>query len=92
MAPYPAVQVREQFRVMPRLEALAVVKGEHACTNDDLIRNGAYSWSPMTADDISRKTGIEARTYTERGLDDISLEACERRSRRPGASPRRSAR
>jgi 3-oxoacyl-(acyl-carrier-protein) synthase III len=71
------VRVREQFRVMPRLEALAVVKGEHACTNDDLIRNGAYSWSPMTADDISRKTGIEARRYTERGLDEISLEACE---------------
>ena len=87
VAPYPAVQVREQFRVLPRLEALAVVKGEHACTNDDLIRNGAYSWSPMTAEDISRKTGIEARTYTERGLDDISLEACERALAAAGREP-----
>jgi 3-oxoacyl-[acyl-carrier-protein] synthase III len=87
VAPYPPVRVGEQFRVMPRLEALAVVKGEHACTNDDLIRNGAYSWSPMTADDISRKTGIEARMYTERGLDDISLEACERALSAAGREP-----
>jgi 3-oxoacyl-[acyl-carrier-protein] synthase III len=77
VAPYPAVQVRERFGVMPRLEALAVVKGEHACTNEDLVRNGAFSWSPMTAEDIARKTGIEARRYTERGLDEISLEAAE---------------
>jgi len=87
VAPYPPVQVREQFRVLPRLEALAVVKGEHACTNDDLIRNGAYSWSPMTAEDISRKTGIEARMYTERGLDEISLEACERALSAAGREP-----
>jgi 3-oxoacyl-[acyl-carrier-protein] synthase III len=87
VAPYPPVKVREQFRVLPRLEALAVVKGEHACTNDDLIRNGAYSWSPMTADDISRKTGIEARLYTERGLDEISLEACERALAASGRKP-----
>src|SRR3954447_13712347 len=87
VAPYPAVQVREPVRVLPRLEALAVVKGEHACTNDDLIRNGAYSWSPMTAEDISRKTGIEARLYTERGLDDISLEACERALAAVGRKP-----
>jgi len=69
--PYPAVRVRERFGVMPRLEALAVVKGEHACTNEDLVRNGAFSWSPMTAEDI------EARRYTERALDEISLEAAE---------------
>jgi 3-oxoacyl-[acyl-carrier-protein] synthase III len=75
--PYPPVQVADQFTVMPKLEALSVVKGEHRCTNDDLIRNGAYSWSPMTADDIARKTGIEARLYTERGLDEISLDAAE---------------
>jgi 3-oxoacyl-[acyl-carrier-protein] synthase III len=77
VAPYPAVQVRRHFAVMPRLEALAVVKGEHPCTNDDLIRNGAYSWSPMTADDIARKTGIEERRYTDRPLDELSLEAAE---------------
>jgi 3-oxoacyl-[acyl-carrier-protein] synthase-3 len=77
VAPYPAVQVRERFAILPRVEALAVVKGEHACTNEDLVRNGAFSWSPMTAEDIARKTGIEARRYTERPLDEISLEAAE---------------
>ena len=75
--PYPAVIVRERFGVMPRVEALSVVKGEHACTNDDVIRNGAYNWSPMSAADIGRKTGIQSRLYTERGLDEISLEAAE---------------
>jgi 3-oxoacyl-[acyl-carrier-protein] synthase-3 len=75
--PYPPVSVARQFTVLPRLESIAVVPGEHRCTNEDLIRNGAYSWSPMTAEDISRKTGIEVRRYTERGLDDISLEAAQ---------------
>jgi 3-oxoacyl-[acyl-carrier-protein] synthase III len=87
VAPYPPVRVREQFAVMPRLEALSVVAGEHACTNEDLIRNGAYSWSPMTAEDIGRKTGIEARRYTERGLDEISLEAAEAALAAAGRSP-----
>ena len=60
---------------MPRLESLAVVKGEHVCTNEDVIRNAAYSWSPMTAGEIREKTGIEERRYTERGLEHISLQA-----------------
>ena len=60
---------------MPRLESLAVVKGEHVCTNEDIIRNAAYSWSPMTADDIEDKTGIRERRYTERRLEHISLQA-----------------
>jgi 3-oxoacyl-(acyl-carrier-protein) synthase III len=72
---YPAVQVRERCRIMPRLESLAVVRGEHACTNEDLIRNAAYNWSPMTADEIRVKTGIEQRVYTERDLEDLALEA-----------------
>jgi len=67
--------VREQFAHMPRLESLAVVKGEHVCTNEDIIRNAAYSWSPMTADDIEDKTGIRERRYTERRLEHISLQA-----------------
>ena len=69
------VVVREQFAVMPRLESLAVVKGEHVCTNEDIIRNAAYSWSPMTADEIEEKTGIKQRLYTERRLEHISLQA-----------------
>ena len=67
--------VREQFTHMPRLESLAVVKGEHVCTNEDIIRNAAYSWSPMTADEIEDKTGIRERRYTERRLEHISLQA-----------------
>ena len=73
--PFLPVVVREQFTLMPRLESLAVVKGEHICTNEDVIRNAAYSWSPMTADEIQEKTGIEERRYTERRLEHISLQA-----------------
>jgi 3-oxoacyl-[acyl-carrier-protein] synthase III len=47
MAPLPALIVSDRFKVMPRLESLAVAKGECVCTNDDLIRNTAYCWSPM---------------------------------------------
>jgi len=73
--PFLPMVVREQFELMPRLESLAVVKGEHVCTNEDVIRNAAYSWSPMTADEIQEKTGIEERLYTERRLEHISLQA-----------------
>jgi 3-oxoacyl-[acyl-carrier-protein] synthase-3 len=73
--PFVPIVVREQFALMPRLESLAVVKGEHVCTNEDVIRNAAYSWSPMTADEIQEKTGIEERRYTERRLEHISLQA-----------------
>jgi 3-oxoacyl-[acyl-carrier-protein] synthase-3 len=75
VAPLLPTVIREQFRVMPRLESLAVVKGEHVCTNEDIVRNAAYSWSPMTADDIEQKTGIRERRYTERRLEHISLQA-----------------
>ncbi len=73
--PFSPIVVRDQFTVMPRLEALAVVKGEHVCTNEDVIRNAAFSWSPMTAADIEEKTGIKERLYTERRLEHISLQA-----------------
>jgi 3-oxoacyl-(acyl-carrier-protein) synthase III len=75
MRPYPPVRVRERFSVLPRLEALAVVKGEWLCTNEDLIRNTAYNWSPMSAEEITEKTGIESRVYTARPLEDIALQA-----------------
>src|ERR1035441_1708239 len=73
--PFMPVVVREQFALMPRLESLTVVKGEHVCTNEDVIRNTAYSWSPMTAAEIQEKTGIEQRLYTQRRLAHISLQA-----------------
>lgn len=76
--PFLPVVVRERFKVMPRLESMAVYKGEHACTNDDLIRNAAFSWSPMTAREILEKTGIESRLYTELGLDHMALLAAQR--------------
>lgn len=85
--PIPPVVVADAFTVKPRIEALAVAKGEQLCTNEDVIRNTAYSWSPMTADDISSKTGIESRIYTERSLADIALlaatDAIEGSGRRP---------
>ncbi|QEC46336.1 ketoacyl-ACP synthase III [Baekduia soli] len=74
-APLSPVVVADHFRVMPQLESLAVVKGECVCTNEDVIRNAAYSWSPMSASEIQSKTGIESRRYTERELEHIGLQA-----------------
>jgi hypothetical protein len=73
--PYPAINVRKDLAVQPRIEAIAAVHGEVVCTNEDLIRNSAYNWSPMSADEISAKTGIEARRYTSGSLEDLSLRA-----------------
>lgn len=75
--PYPAVDVRNHFAVQPHIEAIAVVHGDQACTNDDLIRNAAYNWSPMSADEILDKTGIEQRRYTSKSLEEIALQAAE---------------
>lgn len=86
-APVGPVVVGAQFAVMPRLEALAVAKGERICTNEDLIRNAAYNWSPMTIDDIRRKTGIEQRIYTERSLEDLALEAARAAIAKCGRHP-----
>jgi len=82
--PYPAIDVRKQFAIMPKIEALAVVRGEILCSNDDLIRNTAYCWSPMTADEISYKTGIETRMYSARGLDEMALDAATAALERSG--------
>jgi len=87
MRPYPPVRVRERFPVLPRLESLAVVKGEHVCTNDDLIRNTAYSWSPMSAQEITEKTGIESRVYTSRPLEDLALQAARAALAHAGRGP-----
>src|SRR6266508_7135 len=87
VTPFPPVRVRERFTVMPRLEALAVRKGERVCTNDDLIRNAAYCWSPMTAEQITQKTGIEQRVYTELDLDHLSLLAAQRALEKAGRGP-----
>ena len=85
--PFQPIVVREQCALMPRLESLAVVKGEHVCTNEDVIRNAAHSWSPMTADEIREKTGIEERLYTERRLEHISLQAAREALEGAGREP-----
>lgn len=87
MAPYPAVRVREAFAVQPRLEALAVVRGEHVCSNDDVIRNASFSWSPMTAQEIAAKTGIEQRRYTSREPGELALHSVRAALARSGRSP-----
>jgi 3-oxoacyl-[acyl-carrier-protein] synthase III len=80
--PHPAgpvapVVIDTTYAVKPRLEALSVAKGEHVCRNSDVVRNGAYSWSPMAADEITAKTGIEQRTYTEKRLEVLALSAAQ---------------
>jgi 3-oxoacyl-(acyl-carrier-protein) synthase III len=75
--PYPAVHVREAFRVQPRLESLAVARGEIVCDNADVVRNASFSWSPMSADEILKKTGIAQRRYTAHGIDHLSLAAAK---------------
>jgi len=81
------VNVREQFSVMPKIEALAVVHGELVCSNDDLIRNSAYNWSPMSADEILQKTGIESRRYTARSIEEIALQAAKAALAHSGRGP-----
>jgi len=85
--PSPPVVVREQFRVMPRIEAISVYKGEIPCTNEDLIRNTAYCWSHMTAAEIFEKTGIAERCYTELNLPDMALIAAREALAKSGRKP-----
>jgi 3-oxoacyl-[acyl-carrier-protein] synthase III len=73
--------------VLPRLEALASCRGERACTNDDLIRNAAYCWSPLTAPEIEARTGIRQRLYTELELEHIALRAAQAALERSGRRP-----
>src|SRR5437762_3702758 len=85
--PCAPVDVRARFTVMPRLEALAVCRGERACTNDDLVRNAAYCWSPMTAEEIRAKTGIVQRLYTELDLEELALRAARAALVKSGRGP-----
>ena len=85
--PVPPIAVADRFAIVPRIEALSVEKGEVVCTNDDVVRNSAYSWSPMTAAEISRKTGIEARLYTARDLEVLALSAATSALERAGRKP-----
>src|SRR3954451_10431371 len=75
--PLPPVDVRRAFTVLPRLECLVAVHGDQVCTNDDVVRNSAYNWSPMSADEIREKTGVEERRYTSLSLEELALQAAE---------------
>jgi 3-oxoacyl-[acyl-carrier-protein] synthase III len=86
-APYPPVRVREAFAIQPKLAALAVVRGEHVCDNTDVIRNASFSWSPMTAAEITAKTGIRQRRYTSRRLEELALDAARAALARSGRPP-----
>ncbi len=85
--PYPSVNVRKQFTVLPRIEALAVVHGDTVCSNEDLIRNAAYNWSPMAADEIRDKTGIEQRLYTSGSFEEMALKAAKAALQHAGRGP-----
>ena len=87
VAPYPPVRVREAFAVQPKLEALAIVRGEHVCDNADVIRNASFSWSPMSAAEISAKTGIEQRRYTSREPEQLALHAARAALAKSGRDP-----
>jgi 3-oxoacyl-[acyl-carrier-protein] synthase-3 len=85
--PYPELDVRQRFSVLPRIEALAAVHGDQVCSNDDLIRNTAYNWSPMSADEIASKTGIEQREYSSLPLEELALQAAEAALDKAGRQP-----
>ncbi len=85
--PYPPVDVNQRFKVLPRFEAIAVYEGEIVCSNADLIRNHAYCWSRMSAAEISEKTGIEQRRYTQLPLEDMALLAAKKALAKSGRRP-----
>ncbi|HEV2698758.1 MAG TPA: SDR family NAD(P)-dependent oxidoreductase, partial [Terriglobales bacterium] len=85
--PWPPVVIRDQFRVMPQIEAISVYKGEIPCSNEDLIRNTAYCWSHMTANEIFEKTGIAERCYTELSLPEMALIAAREALAKSGRKP-----
>jgi 3-oxoacyl-(acyl-carrier-protein) synthase III len=85
--PFREVDVRRDFTVMPTIEAIAAVHGDQVCTNEDLIRNSAYNWSPMGADEIAAKTGIEQRRYSSLPLEELALQAASAALAKAGREP-----
>jgi 3-oxoacyl-[acyl-carrier-protein] synthase-3 len=85
--PYPPIEVNKRFKVLPHFEAIAVYEGEIACTNADIIRNHAYCWSRMSEAEISEKTGIEQRRYTQLPLEDMALLAAKKALAKSGRRP-----
>lgn len=57
---------------------LAAVKGEICASNEDVIANSAWNWSPINASEIYDRTGIRERRYSEHSLDDLIVDAAVR--------------
>jgi 3-oxoacyl-[acyl-carrier-protein] synthase III len=87
VAGYRPVEIRKKFAIMPRLESLAAVTGEYVCTNEDIIRNASWNWSPMTAAEIAAKTGIDQRTYTRHTLEELAAQAARAALDKAGRTP-----
>ena len=87
VTPYPPITVAEAFAVQPKIESLAIVRGEHVCENDDVVRNSSFSWSPMSAAEISAKTGIDRRRYSEHDIGDLALAAADAALAKAGRGP-----
>jgi 3-oxoacyl-[acyl-carrier-protein] synthase-3 len=85
--PYKPIVVRDHFKIMPKLEGLGVYEGEVVCSNADLIRNHAFSWSRMTEKEIGEKTGIEQRLYSELKLEEMGLLAARSALAKSGRKP-----
>src|SRR6202007_736636 len=85
--PPPPSLSGEAFRAQPKLESLAIVRGEHICANDDVIRNASFSWSPMSAAEITAKTGIDQRRYTSREPEQLALPVARAALAKSGRTP-----
>jgi 3-oxoacyl-(acyl-carrier-protein) synthase III len=94
--PTPAVEpirplkpliVGKKAPIQPKIEALAIRKGEIICSNEDVVRNSPPTWSPMSAQEIADKTGIERRRYTTQPLENIALEAARAAMAHAGRGP-----
>ncbi len=85
--PLPPMVIGDDAPIQPKIEALAIRKGEIICSNDDVVRNSPPTWSPMSAEEIGDKTGIERRRYTAEPLENIALEAARAAMQHAGRGP-----
>jgi len=85
--PLLPIVIGDDDPIQPKVESLAIRKGEVICNNDDVVRNSPPSWSPMSADEITEKTGIERRRYTAEPLENIALEAARAAMQHAGRNP-----
>lgn len=85
--PMLPIVIGDDDPIQPKIEALAIRKGEVVCSNEDVVRNSPPSWSPMSAKEIAEKTGIERRRYTTYPLENIALEAARAAMTHSGRGP-----